>query len=91
MATARTAARESGFVDLDLAERVGNACLTLLEAWPLLPAYEQRLIQAACLYFADTDDEDDDFTSVIGFEDDAEVLNHVASLVGRDDLLIELE
>jgi len=91
LAAARTAAADSGLIDMELAARIGDGCLALLGGWEDLPESHRRLVQGACFYFAESDDDEDDFESVIGFEDDAEVLNHVASRLGRDDLIIELE
>ncbi len=88
---AESHAANSALVDAPLARRVATGLLTLLDHWTELPEPHQRLLQAACEYFVETTDDDHDFHSVIGFEDDAELLNHVASALGRDDLRVELE
>lgn len=69
------------FVDRDLAERVAEACLALLDA-----AGDHAAVRAACLYFAATDDAEHDTVSVVGFDDDAAVVAHAATLAGRPDL-----
>ncbi|MEZ4321744.1 MAG: hypothetical protein R3F61_29990 [Myxococcota bacterium] len=85
---AREAAAAGGPVDLKLAERLGKACLALLADFDR-PIAEQRLIQAACHYFVDSDDEEGDFASMVGLEDDAHVMNYVLAQVGRDDLVLD--
>lgn len=84
LALARARAAADPFVDLDRAEQVAAACLALLDAWPRLDDDGRSWLAAACLYFADTDDAEDDFTSLVGFDDDAEVVNHVAARLGLD-------
>ncbi|MCO4773529.1 MAG: hypothetical protein KDA24_26080 [Deltaproteobacteria bacterium] len=76
------------FVDIGKAIKVERSCLALLDAWQTLPAPGRAWIQVACLYFAASDDADDDFESVTGFDDDAEVVNHIAVLVGLSRLAI---
>jgi hypothetical protein len=80
--TARSHAAQTALLDLDLAERLAAQCLELLTHHSTRAEPDQRLIQAACLYFAATDDEESDFTSLIGFEDDAEVITHIADQLG---------
>lgn len=81
-------AENDPFVDVDRARRVADSCLALLDALPTLPDDARAWVRAACLYFADPDDEEDDFDSVVGFDDDAEVVNHVAARVGLSRLSV---
>lgn len=71
-----------------MATAIASSCCALLDAWEQAPEPDQRAIQAACLYYVHLDDEEDDFSSVVGFDDDAEVLNHVANRLGRADLFV---
>ncbi|MFT6397581.1 MAG: hypothetical protein ACJAYU_002335 [Bradymonadia bacterium] len=50
-----------------------------------------RLVAAAVHYFAEVEDEDHDLHSAIGLDDDIRVMNEVAHLLGRDDLVIEID
>lgn len=88
---AEAQASKSALVDAELARRITTSLLTLLDHWEDMPKPHRRLLQAACEYFVETTDDDHDFHSVIGFEDDAELLNHVARTLDRDDLVVELE
>ena len=76
------------FIDLGEAVKVAQACTALLNAYATLPPVNRGWVRAACLYFAESDDEDDDFESITGFDDDAEVVNHVAARVGLSRLSI---
>jgi len=86
----RAAHERDAFVDVELAVRVGEACLALLESYDGATEDHRRGIQAACTYFAAPHDGEDDFESVVGFDDDRAILNHVAVNLGRYDLLIRL-
>ena len=88
---AESAAQTSPFVDLERATGVGQCCLALLNGWSELSEVERHWVQAGCVYFAEADDDEDDFESIVGFDDDAEVLNHIAAQLGRAELLISLD
>jgi hypothetical protein len=84
---ARVAFAESTFFDQELPALLGQACLSLLEIEGLDEA-EQRLVMAACVYFVEDDDEDGDFSSIVGFEDDADVYDQVVKQLGRPELAL---
>ena len=90
LATATQRHEADAFVDIGLATAIGEACLALLEGFDQADPDQGRAIQAACVYFAAADDAEDDFSSVLGFDDDAGLLNHVAELLDRPDLIIPL-
>jgi hypothetical protein len=86
---ARAAAASGGPVDLPRAEQLGKTCLALLDDFPNLAEDNRRLVQGACLYFADEGDDEDDFQSVMGLEDDVIIANYVLAQLGRVDLRID--
>jgi uncharacterized membrane protein YkvA (DUF1232 family) len=88
---AEQAAVADPFVDLARATQVADACLALLDALPTLPDDHRSWVAAACLYFVDEDDEEDDFASIVGFDDDAEVVTYVADRLGLPHLKIDLD
>ncbi len=88
LAAGRAAAEAGKPVDLKRAEQVANVCLSLLADRGLREPQE-RLAQAACRYFASSDDEEDDFESMWGLEDDVEIVNYVAAQLHRPDLAIQ--
>ena len=54
------------------------------------PVEHHQAIQAACRYFTSEYDGADDMESEDGFDDDIEVMNAVANVLDRDDLVIDL-
>jgi hypothetical protein len=79
----RAAASTNPFVDLATAERVAAAWLEQLVGYDSL-ADEQRVwISAGCRYFAECQDGEADLESIVGFDDDLEVLDHVLARIGR--------
>lgn len=77
----RAAAVESPFVDGETAEEVAELCRALLPRMPLLDRERRAMVQAACLYFAEARDGEHDLHSVIGFDDDLDVVRYVAAAV----------
>ncbi len=90
-ARAETLAADDPFIDIDRARQVAEACLALLDALPSLHAEQASWVAAACQYFGAVDDDEDDFDSLVGFDDDAEVVNHVAGLLDLCHIHIELD
>ena len=84
---AREVAEAGGPVDIALAEDLHRTCMALL-ASEKLNETDYRLVQAGCLYFADDEDDDGDFTSRTGLADDVDVINYVCASVGRPDLAV---
>ncbi len=85
------AAAGRGDLDVHLAECIGRSCVVLLDALrPDTPEESRRLVQLACRYLVETEDEKGDLGSVFGFDDDAEVLNAVVMKLGRPDLVVSV-
>lgn len=84
-------ANRRGDLDINLADCVARCCLTLLnEQWDGEGDHRKRLIQLACYYYVENDDEDGDLQSVYGFDDDAELLNVILEHPDRADLVIQI-
>lgn len=83
---ARAAASDSPLVDLDKAQLIADALLDMLDL-PELDAEQRAWVRAACIYFAETNDGEDDFDSLSGFDDDADVTVFVAETIGRPELV----
>ena len=84
-------ANRRGDLDINLADCIARCCLTLLnEQWDDEGDHRKRLIQAACYYFVENDDDDVDLQSVYGFDDDAELLNVILEHLDRPDLVIQI-
>ena len=82
--------KESPIIDFESAEKLAAVFKTLEEKWPTLNEKIQDNFKAAMYYFAISEDEEDDFTSFTGFDDDVEILNACLKYAEIDDLIIEL-
>lgn len=78
------------FIDVALAERIAHTLTGLLNDLSTYPENKRRLIVGATRYFTRGQDAQADLASILGFDDDAAVLNYVLKEIGRDDLRIGL-
>lgn len=77
----------SATIDLGTAERIAEALGALLRAQQGYGEEARRLVQAAVEYFVREED-DEEITGVLGFDDDVQVINAVLRSLGRPDLVI---
>lgn len=83
--------REWPDMDARMGDACGVACLALLDAIGPSPDAEQHLLlHIAVRYFVTADDDEDDLDSLVGFDDDALVVNACARLLGQDAAVIPL-
>ena len=76
------------FLDRSTADRIALQLDSLLSWLGAHPNPDSaRLIHVAVRYFVEDDDGESDFDSPIGFDDDAEVVEAVARMLGQQDLL----
>ena len=85
--TVLNASGENEFLDFPTAQKLSLSLGTLLE---LCSDDDLPHVQAAVLYFINTDDASPDLESILGFDDDAHVVNAVCRLIGRPDLEVKL-
>ena len=90
LAEIRNALRMNEFLDIALAEQIAGALTALLAGYEMLPEEHKALVVGATRYFVATQDAESDLTSVLGCDDDAEVLNYVLDFMGREDMKVEL-
>lgn len=79
------------FMDAARAAQVADRCLLLLAEWSRLDGPQRILVELACRYFVEDDDEEHDLDSLVGFDDDAEVVNIVARRLGHESYCIDLD
>jgi uncharacterized membrane protein YkvA (DUF1232 family) len=77
-------------LDLGQAARIKSVLDTLLDDYARYAEPQRRLVIGAIRYFTQTRDAEPDTTSLMGFDDDMEVVNHVLLAVGRADLSAKL-
>jgi uncharacterized membrane protein YkvA (DUF1232 family) len=78
-------------INLPLAEAICEVIKKLVKDWENIPKYARFWCKGMFLYFISSNDEEPDFASPIGFDDDADVLNACLRLAGREDLCINPE
>lgn len=79
-----------GLVDVDTARRVAGVLSAILDDPNELSAEGRALVRGAVEYFVLDEDDLNDLTDLIGFDDDARVLNSVVRAINRNDLHLEL-
>lgn len=87
----RVAHSRNRIVNLRLATAIASVAESLLSEWSSIVVQHRNWLGGAILYFADSRDSEHDFSSAIGFEDDAEVMNACLKLAGKSSLCIEIE
>jgi uncharacterized membrane protein YkvA (DUF1232 family) len=87
----RVAHRRNAMINIRLAEALCGVIRSVVADWDTLPPHSQSWLRAAIYYFAYCDDDQPDFASPIGFEDDTEVLNACLRLAERDNLVLKPE
>ena len=81
-------AANAEFVDDGIAEKITTLCWKLIGALPENPdEHQHRLTQLAVNYFVLAEDGHDDKHSMIGFDDDLEVVSAVVRELGMTELL----
>lgn len=85
--TISSAAKETQGLDIGTASQLGSALMRLLR-----DCEDETLghVQAAVLYFMESDDAEPDLSSTSGFDDDAEVFNAVCEHLGHSEHALEL-
>jgi len=78
-------------LDMEQADTLAQTALVLLDSIePGHPASTKLIITAAVSYFV-FEEEDEEITGVLGFDDDVQVFNAVSRALGRTDLIIPVK
>ncbi len=88
---ARAAHDGNRLINVRLAEAIGETIEQVIDRWNSLPANARNWLAGAIAYFSSCDDDEPDFQSPIGFEDDAEVLNACLALAKLHELCLNVE
>ena len=86
---ANAALFENEFIDIKSAEKLAAASQYLIGLMPELSPENQKYARAAIKYFLESEDEEHDFESMFGFDDDIEVMNFVLEKIGHSHKKIE--
>lgn len=82
---------QNRLVNLRLARAISEVVDQVVKRWDELPADARTWLSAALAYFAMCNDDEPDFDSPIGFEDDAEILNSCLRFAKLDELCLNVE
>lgn len=87
----RAAHERNRLINVRLAEAISKTIEQVTDRWDSLPVDARKWLSGAIVYFSSCDDDEPDFHSPIGFEDDTEVLNACLRLAGLDALCLNPE
>ena len=90
LAVAQDKYEQNSYFDIDLAGKVGDRCLALLDRYETSSEEERALIVGAVRYFVGGRDAISDEVFASGFTDDAKVINHVLESLGIEDLYLRI-
>ena len=91
LAEIKAALADNEFIDVQRAEQIAAACRTLVALCHPGNPEQVALVAGAVGYFLDPDDAGSDTDSVIGLEDDAQVVNFVIRQSGIPADLVPVE
>lgn len=83
--------KENVLIDFEAAEKMAAAIKGLEKCWDSLDTKAQRYFKVAMYYFAISEDDEPDFSSFTGFDDDVAVLNACLKYAELDDMIIDLK
>ncbi|MBM7572940.1 hypothetical protein [Aquibacillus albus] len=84
------ATKQNEFININLAKKIKDVCLILIEKFDTVSTEEKRYINATVNYFITSEDEEEDLFSPLGFDDDVEILNECLKLIGKESLIIDI-
>lgn len=87
----RAALGSNEFINVELGQKIWQRCHDLVSHYADLDSEGRAAVVGAVRYFVESEDAEDDLDSVIGLDDDAEVVNYVIQQTGLDIPLIVLE
>lgn len=86
----RSTLARNEFLDVALAEQIALALQTVLRDYAKHSQTHRAFIVGAARYFVLSHDAEEDLRSLLGFDDDATVLNFVLDAIGRPELKVNL-
>lgn len=89
--TAASGAISNRLINVKLAQAISGVIEKVVESWESLPDNARYWLAGAIVYFTSGDDDEPDFSSPIGFEDDVEVLNACVKFANLNHLCLKVE
>jgi uncharacterized membrane protein YkvA (DUF1232 family) len=87
----RKAYAQNHMINLRLATAICQTIAKAAARWEVIPENNRSWLMGAFTYFVTREDDEPDFRSPIGFEDDTEVLNACLRFAQMDDLCVDVE
>ena len=81
--------KENSLIDVDTAEKLAISFKALKNHWSDISDQAQEYLKAAMYYFAISEDNEPDFESENGFDDDVQVLNACLIYAGLNEILVK--
>ena len=75
-------------INVRLAEAIVRSFQHIFNDWENVPPQARSWCRGMVRYFCVSDDDEHDFSSPMGFHDDAEIMNACLRLAGREDLCV---
>jgi len=88
---AHIAYKKNPLVNIELADAIVECFRDVVQSWDSIPDHARQYCKGMMHYFVISDDELKDFSSPIGFDDDAEVMNACLRVAGLDKLCVNPE
>lgn len=88
---AASASQRNRLINVNLARAIDEVVQQIFAQWESIPDNARYWLTGAILYFSSSNDDEPDFSSPIGFEDDTEVLNACLRFANLNQLCLKVE
>lgn len=87
---AKQSLSKNEFIDIESAEKLAEISHFLISRFDKFTKEQKSLAVASIYYFVESDDDEHDFDSMFGFEDDVEVMNRILDKLELSEKKIEI-
>ena len=87
---AKKSLSKNEFIDIESAEKLAETSHFLISRFDKFTIEQKSLAVASIYYFVESDDNEHDFDSMFGFEDDIEVMNRILDKLELSEKKIEI-
>ena len=78
------------FLDINTARKIARILAVLLKDYDQFPTELKALVVGATIYFIQDQDIEPDTSSILGLDDDVQVINYVLDKIGRSELKVSI-
>jgi len=87
---AKKSLSKNEFIDIESAEKLAETSHFLISRFDKFTIEQKSLAVASIYYFVESDDDEHDFDSMFGFEDDVDVMNRILEKLELSEKKIEI-